>query len=78
MTSMVEDKKQILELVKTYCNHYHKESEEYNEGDRIAYAGRVYDEEEMVNLVDSALDFWLTSGRYCNQFEKDFSRFLKV
>lgn len=78
MTSMAEDKKQILELVKTYCNHYHKESEEYNEGDRIAYAGRVYDEEEMVNLVDSALDFWLTSGRYCNQFEKDFSKFLKV
>ena len=36
----------------------------YSEGDRIAYAGRVYDEEEMVNLVDSALDFWLTSGRY--------------
>ncbi|WP_370778032.1 lipopolysaccharide biosynthesis protein RfbH [Holdemania massiliensis] len=78
MTSMAEDKKQILELVKTYYNHYHKESEGYNEGDRIAYAGRVYDEEEMVNLVDSALDFWLTSGRYCNQFEKDFSKFLKV
>lgn len=78
MTSMAEDKKQILELVKAYYNHYHKESEGYNEGDRIAYAGRVYDEEEMVNLVDSALDFWLTSGRYCNQFEKDFSKFLKV
>ena len=54
MTSMSEDKKQILELVKEYYNHYHKETDEYSEGDRIAYAGRVYDEEEMVNLVDSA------------------------
>ena len=78
MTSMSEDKKQILELVKEYYNHYHKEADEYSEGDRIAYAGRVYDEEEMVNLVDSALDFWLTSGRYCAQFEKDFSKFLGV
>ena len=57
MTSMSEDKKQILELVKEYYNHYHKDTDEYSEGDRIAYAGRVYDEEEMVNLVDSALDF---------------------
>lgn len=78
MTSMSEDKKQILELVKEYYNHYHKDTDEYSEGDRIAYAGRVYDEEEMVNLVDSALDFWLTSGRYCAQFEKDFSKFLGV
>ena len=78
MTSMAEDKKQILELVKEYYNHYHKENDEYRDGDRITYAGRVYDEEEMVNLVDSALDFWLTSGRYCAQFEKDFSKFLGV
>lgn len=42
----------------------------------INYAGRVYNEEEMVNLVDSALDFWLTAGRYARQFEKDFARFL--
>ena len=72
MTSMAEDKKQILELVKEYYNHYHKDTDEYTEGDRIA------DAEEMVNLVDSALDFWLTSGRYCAQFEKDFSKFLGV
>ena len=78
MTSMAEDKKQILELVKEYYNHYHKELNEYSEGDRISYAGRVYDDKEMVNLVDSALDFWLTSGRYCAQFEKDFSKYLGV
>ena len=42
----------------------------------INYAGRVYDEEEMVNLVDSALDFWLTSGRYAAEFESKFASFL--
>lgn len=42
---------------------------EYQVGDRIPYARRVYDAEEMVNLVDSALDFWLTAGRYTERFE---------
>ncbi len=45
---------------------------------RINYAGRVYDEKEMINLVDSSLDFWLTSGRYAKQFEKEFAEFLGV
>jgi CDP-6-deoxy-D-xylo-4-hexulose-3-dehydrase len=44
----------------------------------VHYAGRVYDEQEMVALVDSALDFWLTSGRYAERFEKEFADFLKV
>jgi CDP-6-deoxy-D-xylo-4-hexulose-3-dehydrase len=45
---------------------------------RINYAGRVYDEKEMINLVDSALDFWLTTGRYAEKFEKTFAEFLGV
>ncbi|RLA93146.1 MAG: lipopolysaccharide biosynthesis protein RfbH, partial [Deltaproteobacteria bacterium] len=45
---------------------------------KINYAGRVYDEKEMINLVDSALDFWLTAGRYAEVFEKDFAKFLGV
>ncbi len=44
----------------------------------INYAGRVYDEKEMINLVDSSLDFWLTAGRFAEKFEKEFSRFLGV
>jgi CDP-6-deoxy-D-xylo-4-hexulose-3-dehydrase len=44
----------------------------------INYAGRVHDEKEMVNLVDASLDFWLTSGRYANEFEKRFADFLGV
>lgn len=42
----------------------------------INYAGRVYDEKELVNLVDASLDFWLTAGRYAKTFEKEFARFL--
>jgi len=50
----------------------------FTPGDRINYAGRVFDEKEMVNLVDSSLDFWLTTGRYAEKFEKEFACFLGV
>lgn len=68
----------ILESVKEYCNSYHKQSEEFREGQRIPYASRVYDSAEMCNLVDSALEFWLTSGRYTEQFEKKFAEYLGI
>ena len=71
-------REQILELVKDYCETYHNQKKEYEQGDRIPYASRVYDSEEMVNLVDSALEFWLTSGRYTAEFEKGLSEFLGV
>ena len=45
---------------------------------KINYAGRVFDEKEMISLVDSTLDFWLTAGRYARRFEKEFSEFLKI
>jgi len=44
----------------------------------VNYAGRVFDEEEMISLVDSALDFWLTAGRFTDQFQKDFAAFFGV
>ena len=72
-----EKEQQILNLVREYCEEYHKKTE-YTEGDRIPYASRVYDSEEMVNLVDSALEFWLTSGRYTDEFEKEFAEYLGV
>ena len=71
-------RKQILETVAEYCGTFHNQTKEYQEGDRIPYASRVYDKEEMCNLVDSALDFWLTSGRYTDRFEKEFSEYLGV
>lgn len=72
-----KDRDNILNLVKEYCEKYHKKSK-YKEGDRISYASRVYDSDEMVNLVDSSLEFWLTSGRYTDEFEKKFGEYLDV
>lgn len=69
---------QILELVKEYCDKYHNQEKVFEEGDRISYASRVYDHEEMCNLVDSALEFWLTSGRYVQAFEKGLAEYLGV
>ena len=72
-----EAREEILALVKEYCETYHKKGE-YNEGDRIPYASRVYDSDEMCNLVDSSLEFWLTSGRYTDEFEKKLADYLGV
>lgn len=68
----------ILARVREYYKAYHQKAEHYQPGERLPYAGRVYDAEEMVNLVDSALEFWLTSGRYTEAFERDFASFLGV
>lgn len=73
-----EMKQEILDKVKEYCDTYHKKDKSFTEGDRIPYASRVYDSAEMVNLVDSALEFWLTSGRYTDEFEKRFAEYLGV
>lgn len=70
-------REEILALVAEYCDTY-KCRPEYKEGDRISYAGRVFDSKEMVNLVDSSLDFWLTSGRYCDEFERKLGEYLGV
>ncbi len=68
---------EILESVREYCDRFHTKKE-YCEGDRIPYASRVYDHEEMTNLVDSALEFWLTAGRYTDQFEREFAQYLNI
>ncbi len=74
-----EARKQILDLVAEYCDRFHIEGRKpYERGDRIPYASRVYDSAEMVNLVDSALEFWLTSGRYTDEFEKKFGEYLGI
>ncbi len=67
----------ILALVREYADDYHKPAA-WKPGDRIPYAGRVYDHEEMESLVDSALEFWLTAGRYAEEFEKGLAAFLGV
>ncbi len=67
-------KEQILKLVSEYYKENHVKKE-YEPGDRINYSGRVYDEEEIVNLVDSSLEFWLTAGRYTKEFEEGLAKF---
>lgn len=73
-----EARRRILGLVADYCETYHNQRAPFQEGQRIPYASRVYDSREMVNLVDSALEFWLTSGRYTEQFEEQLSAYLGV
>ena len=68
----------ILKLVGEYCDTFHKPKTDFKPGDRINYASRVYDSDEMCRLVDSALEFWLTSGRYTDEFEKAFAEYLGV
>lgn len=69
---------EILSMVKEYCDTYHNQEKKFKEGDRIPYASRVYDSKEMVNLVDSSLEFWLTSGRYTEKFEKKLAEYLGI
>lgn len=72
-------RQEILDLVAEYCGQYHIGNKKaFEPGDRIPYASRVYDAREMVNLVDSALEFWLTSGRYTDEFEEKLSAYLGV
>lgn len=75
--SEAKAREEILALVKEYCDAYHGKKT-WQVGERLSYAGRVYDSDEMVNLVDSSLDFWLTAGRYTAQFEKEFAKYLDI
>lgn len=70
-------RQEILELVGEYCDRFHQKKH-FQEGGRIPYASRVYDRQEMMNLVDSSLEFWLTSGRYTEEFEKKLAEYLEI
>lgn len=72
-------RQEILDLVADYCQQYHIDAKpEFQPGARIPYASRVYDAQEMVNLVDSSLEFWLTSGRYTDAFEQKLADYLQI
>ncbi len=77
-TTEQEARAKILEMVDEYCAKFHNQKKPFEEGQRIPYASRVYDSDEMVTLVDSALEFWLTSGRYTAEFEKSLAEYLGV
>ena len=71
-------RQQIFEQIKELYQIKHKRAEFVPGQSPISYAGRVFDEKEIISLVDSSLDFWLTAGRYANQFEQQFARYLGV
>ena len=62
---------EIIAKVKEYYTLAFGGKKSFRPGvDKVNYAGRVFDENEMCNLVDSSLEFWLTAGRYANAFER--------
>ena len=71
-------RQQVINAAIAYYEFKYKNKKPFTPGDRIPYAGRVFDERELATLVDSSLDFWLTTGRYAEKFEKDFAKFLGV
>ena len=71
-------RKEILGKVAEYHRLFHKKKDFEPGRSFVAYGGRIYDGKEMESLVDSALDFWLTSGRFVDAFEKKFGEFLGV
>lgn len=73
-----EARAQIKALVADYYHDFKENKGEFHPGDRISYASRVYDEKEMCALTDAMLDFWLTTGRFADEFEREFAKWLGV
>ena len=72
-------KEQILQLTREYYQEVHGQKKEFEAGKTpVNYGGRYFDEKEMVNLVDSSLDFWLTAGPWATRFERRFAEWLGV
>ena len=79
MSKKEELKSQILDLTREYYREVHAQKPEFEEGKTfVNYGGRYYDDEEMVNLVDSSLDFWLTAGPWAHKFETRLAKWLGV
>ena len=76
-----EAREQIKALVGEYYKDFKEpveSKENFKPGDRVSYASRVYDEKEMQSLTEAMLDFWLTTGRFSNEFEKNFAQWIGV
>ena len=73
-----EAREQIKALVADYYHDFKEKKTSYREGERISYASRVFDEKEMQALTDAMLDFWLTTGRFSDHFEKEFAEWIGV
>ena len=73
-----EAREQIKALVAEYYHDFKEKKADFKPGDRVTYASRVFDEKEMCALTDATLDFWLTTGRFADEFEKEFAKWSGV
>ena len=73
-----EAREQIKALVAEYYHDFKEKKADFKPGDRVTYASRVFDEKEMCALTDATLDFWLTTGRFADEFEKEFAKWIGV
>lgn len=73
-----EARAEIKTLVSEYYKDFKQNKKTFVPGDRISYASRVFDEKEMCSLTDACLDFWLTTGRFAEKFEKEFADWIGV
>lgn len=71
-----EAREEIKSLVADYYYQFKENRDTFKAGDRINYASRVFDEKEMQALTDALLDFWLTTGRFSDRFEKQFAKWI--
>ena len=79
MNKKEELKQRILDLTREYYHEVHEVKPAFEEGKTfVNYGGRYFDAEEMVNLVDSSLDFWLTAGPWAHKFETRLAKWLGV
>lgn len=79
MARKEELKAHILELTREYYKEVHAQKKEFEPGKSfVHYGGRFFNDEEMVNLVDSSLDFWLTQGPWTHKFERRLADWLGV
>ena len=73
-----EAREEIKALVEEYYHSFKEQKKPFEPGDRVSYASRVFDEKEMLSLTDATLDFWLTTGRFADEFEKKFAEWIGV
>ncbi len=77
-TNEADARELIKKMVAQYYHDFMEKKVQFKVGDRVSYASRVFDEKEMQALIDAALDFWLTTGRFSDQFEKEFASWIGV
>ena len=74
----VEARQEIKEAITDFYHQFKERKKTFDKGEKVPYAGRVFDEKEMCSLTEAVLDFWLTAGRFAQQFEEEFSNWLGV